>query len=80
MGLSIDQQSSINANIYANWFQSGLSLAGDATALGANAAYFRRLTDRLTASAAFGIDGIERDAPLIDQWTASALFGLRYSL
>lgn len=80
MGALIDAQSSFNANIYANWFQSGLSAAGDATALGANAAYFRRLTDRLTASAAVGIDGIERDAPLIDQWTASALFGLRYSL
>ena len=35
---------------------------------------------RRTATAAVGVDGIERDDPLIDQWTASALFGLRYSL
>ena len=80
MGALIDQQSSLNVNLYANWFQSGLSSTGDATALGANASYFRRLTNRLTATAAVGVDGIERDDPLIDQWTASALFGLRYSL
>ncbi|HUQ12822.1 MAG TPA: preprotein translocase subunit YajC [Novosphingobium sp.] len=76
----IDQQSSFNVNVYANWFQSGFAGAGDATALGANASYFRRLTDRLSATAAVGIDGVERDDPLIDQWTASALVGLRYSL
>ncbi len=76
----IDPQSSFNVNLYANWFQSGFSGAGDATALGANASYFRRLTDRLSATAAVGIDGIERDAPLSDQWTAAALLGLRYSL
>ena len=80
LGARLDQQSSISANIYANWFQSGLSTAGDATALGANVSYFRRLADRLTASAAFGIDGIEREDPFIDQWGATALVGLRYSL
>ena len=80
LGARLDQQSSISANLYANWFQSGLSTAGDATALGANISYFRRLADRLTASAAFGIDGIEREDPFIDQWGATALLGLRYSL
>ena len=80
LGARLDQQSSISANIYANWFQSGLSTAGDATALGANVSYFRRLADRLTASAAVGIDGIEREDPFIDQWGATALLGLRYSL
>jgi hypothetical protein len=76
----LDNRSSVGGNIYANWFDSGLSNIGDATALGANASYYRRLTDRLTASAAVGIDGIERDDPFIDQWGASALLGLRYSL
>jgi hypothetical protein len=80
LGARLDERSSVSANLYANWFQSGLSSAGDATALGANASYFRRLTDRLSASAAVGIDGIEREDPFIDQWGASALVGLRYSL
>ncbi|MCA1661726.1 MAG: preprotein translocase subunit YajC [Novosphingobium sp.] len=76
----LDQRSSVGGSVYANWFDSGVAVAGDATALGANASYFRRLTDRLTASAAVGIDGIEREDPFIDQWGASALVGLRYSL
>jgi hypothetical protein len=80
LGARLDERSSVSANAYANWFQSGLSTAGDATALGANASYFRRLTDRLSATAAVGIDGIEREDPFIDQWGASALVGLRYSL
>ena len=80
LGARLDERSSANANIYANRFQSGLSIAGDATALGANASYFRHLTDRLSATAAVGIDGIEREDPFIDQWGASALVGLRYSL
>ncbi len=80
LGARLDERSSLSANIYANRFQSGLSTAGDATALGVNASYFRNLTDRLSATAAVGIDGIEREDPFIDQWGASALVGLRYSL
>lgn len=80
LGARLDERSSLSANLYANWFQSGFSTAGDATALGANASYFRHLTDRLSATAAVGIDGIEREDPFIDQWGASALVGLRYSL
>ncbi len=76
----LDARSSVGANLYANWFQSGQSALGDATALGANAYYYRRLTEHLTASAAIGIDGIERQDPLVDQWGASALVGLRLSL
>jgi len=79
-GAQLDPRSSLGASIYANWFDSGLSNLGDVTALGANASYYRRLTARLTASAAIGVDGIERDDPFIDQWGASALIGLRYSL
>ena len=80
LGARLDERSSLSANLYANRYQSGLSIAGDATALGANASYFRHLTDRLSATAAVGIDGIEREDPFIDQWGASALVGLRYSL
>ena len=80
LGARLDERSSVSANIYANRFQSGLSTAGDATALGANASYFRHLTDRLSATAAVEIDAIERQDPFIDQVGASALVGLRFSL
>jgi hypothetical protein len=75
----LDHRSSVGANLYANRYDSGQGL-GDATALGLNASYFRRLTDRLSATAAVGIDGIERDSPLLDQWGLSALVALRYAL
>ncbi len=75
----IDRDSRYSLNLYANWFQSGSALVGDATALGATLAYYRNLTDRLTATAALGIDGISRSEPLEDQWQASALVGLRYN-
>ncbi len=74
----IDRNSHYAVNLYANWFQSGATLDGDSTALGASLAYYRNLTDRLTATAALGIDGISRSEPLEDQWSASALVGLRY--
>jgi hypothetical protein len=75
----LDANSRIRADVYANWFQTGSSFSGDATAMGATASYYRNLTSHLTASAALGIDGIDREAPLTDEWIASALFGLRYS-
>jgi hypothetical protein len=75
----IDPQSGWRANVYANWFQSGSSLAGDATAVGATASYYRDLTRHLSATAAVGIDGIDRQDALTDEWIASALVGVRYS-
>lgn len=75
----IDQHSGWRADVYANWFQSGSSLAGDATALGGTASYYRNLTPHLSATAALGIDGIDREPALTDQWIASALVGVRYS-
>ena len=75
----IDSNSGFSTNIYGNWFQSGSGSAGDVTAFGATAAYNRLLTQRLTATAAIGVDGVNRDDPLEDLWTASALLGLRYS-
>ncbi len=75
----IDQRSSFSTSVYANWFQSGYALAGNASVLGASAAYNRSLTNRLSATAALGVDSINRDAPLDDSLTASALVGVRYS-
>ena len=73
----IDNRSSFSTNVYANWFQSGIG--PDSSAIGATAAYYRHLTGHISASAAVGIDGTKEDAPFDDFWTASALFGVRYS-
>lgn len=75
----LDADSGVRGEVRANWFQSGSSLNGDGTAIGATASYYRNLTRRLSATAAVGIDGIDREEPLPDQWIASALLGLRYS-
>ena len=74
----IDRNSSFGTNVWANWYQSGDALAGDSSAIGATAAYYRTLTGNLTATAAVGINGVNREV-LQDIWTASGLVGLRYS-
>jgi len=79
LSYKLDRDSGIRADGYVNWFQSGSSFAGDATVVGASASYYRNLTRRLSANAAVGINGIDRAAPLVDEWIASALLGLRYS-
>jgi hypothetical protein len=71
----LDEHSGVRADLYANWFQSGSILTGDATAFGATASYYRNLTRHLSATAAVGINGIDRKAPLVDDWIASALVG-----
>ena len=74
----IDRNSSFSANAWTNWYQSGDALAGDVNAIGATLAYYRSLTSKLTASAAVGIDGVNRDL-LEDYWAARGMVGLRYS-
>ena len=74
----LDRNSSFGTNVWSNWYQSGDALAGDSSAIGATAAYYRTLTGNLTATAAVGINGVNREV-LQDIWTASGLVGLRYS-
>jgi hypothetical protein len=76
---TIDAGSNFTTNVYANWFKNGTGFAHDSTSIGATAAYYRKLTGQLTATAALGIDGTNQEAPLQDFWTASALIGVRYS-
>jgi hypothetical protein len=74
----IDARSTFNVNAYANWLDSGFAGAGDATVLGASAAYRRYLLDGLSANAALGLDYFDSAAAGQDLRTASALLGLRY--
>ena len=74
----IDRNSSFGTNVWANWYQSGDALAGNSSSIGATAAYYRTISGNLTATAAVGINGVNREV-LQDIWTASGLVGLRYS-
>lgn len=74
----LDQRSTISANAHINWLDSGFDNAGKATAFGVNVAYDRVLAERLTATAALGLDGINRSSDE-DLLVASALLGVRYS-
>ncbi|BBC72974.1 conserved hypothetical protein [Altererythrobacter sp. B11] len=74
----LDASSSIGANAYVNWFDSGSSFAGEAISYSATLAYYRNFLRGLTGTAAVGLDGITRD-DLPDFVSASALLGLRYS-
>lgn len=74
----IDRQSSFGTNVWASWYQSGDGVAGDVTALGATAAYYRSLTGRLSATVAVGVQGVDREL-LDDVWTAQGMVGVRYS-
>ena len=69
---------SFTTNLYTSWFDSGLEVDGSSTAFGATAAYHHLLSDHLSASAAVGIDGIDRKV-LDDVWNLSGMVGMRYS-
>ena len=72
-------RSSFGTSVYANWIETGGIYGGDLTALSATASYYRNLFAGLSATAAVGIDGVDRKAALEDYWAASALLGVRYS-
>ncbi|MGN6501019.1 MAG: preprotein translocase subunit YajC [Tsuneonella sp.] len=65
-------------NAYASRLKSGFANAGDATVLGASAAYRRYLMDGLSANAAVALDEVDSDIANADFRSASALVGLRY--
>ena len=75
----LDERSSLSTNVYANWFDSGSAFGGKSTGLGATVAYGRTIADNIRATAALGLDGVMREAPLVDVWEASALVGVKYS-
>ena len=76
----LDALSTLTANVYANYFDPGFA-AGEVFALGANAGYNRSIWRGLDATAALGVDYYDSQAFNLnnDEFTASALLGLRYS-
>jgi len=63
-------------NSRAQWLKS--DVAGDATVLGASAAYRRYLIEGLSANAAVSLDKLDSDVAGQDLTTAAGLLGLRY--
>lgn len=74
----IDRDSSFGTTAWANWYQSGDALSGDVSALGATAAYYRSITSHLSATAAVGIQGVNRELRE-DVWSAQGMVGVRYA-
>lgn len=74
----IDNRSTLSANAYANWYQSGFDVNADTVGYTASLSYNHNFVGGLSGTAAVGLDGITRQS-LPDFATASALLGLRYS-
>jgi predicted porin len=76
VGRQLDEKSSIQGNVFANYLESGLSPDGT-FAIGGNASYNRQIFRGLSGTAAVGIDYFEQQG-FDSATTASALLGLRY--
>ena len=76
----LDARSSVTGNLYANYYDPGFA-TGEVFAVGANAGYYRSLWRGLDATAALGVDYYDTTNIDLndDEFTASALLGLRYS-
>ncbi|NMN03665.1 MULTISPECIES: preprotein translocase subunit YajC [unclassified Novosphingobium] len=75
----LGRDASFSVAVYDAWYDSGTALLGNTNSYGIYASYYRRLADRLTATASVGLDGVSRDLAA-DQLEATGLIGLRYTL
>lgn len=73
----LDEKSGIDANIYANYYDTELAGSLDVMNAGAYASYYRNFTRRLQATAAVGVDQINPKG-LDETITGIAQLGLRY--
>jgi len=76
----IDENSSFSTSVYGNRFESDFDLTEGTIGYGASAAYYRNITQNLSATAAVSIDGVNReDTTQVDDLSTAALLGMRYS-
>ncbi|VVT16130.1 preprotein translocase subunit YajC [Erythrobacter sp. EC-HK427] len=78
VGRQLDRQSQVNVGGTVNRFESGFGGSVDGWGYSVSAAYDRQIIEGLGATAAVGVDGINRDDDT-NFSNASALFGLRYT-
>ncbi|CAN5161684.1 hypothetical protein BH10PSE13_BH10PSE13_02090 [soil metagenome] len=77
LGYAIDERSGINANLYANKFESGIAGVADVFNAGAYLNYYRLISRRLQANASVGLDHAERSG--VDSVLSGlAQIGIRY--
>jgi len=75
-GRALDRQSSFDANVFANWYDSALPGASSVFGAGASGAYTRSF-GRLATTAQLGVYTFDQQR-VDEQWTAQALVGARY--
>ena len=73
---SLDEGSAVDANVFANWYDSASPGGGGIFGAGATGAYTRSF-GRLGTVAQLGVYTVNRPS-YEDQWTAQALLGARY--
>ncbi len=74
----IDRQSSVDAQVFASLYESGILGAPNVTSLGATSAYHRQFGRRLSGTAALGVYSSKVDGQESDLF-GSALVGMRYT-
>ncbi len=78
IGYRIDQNSSLDASVYASLYDSGIAGAPSVTTTGATGAYSRLIGRHLSATAAVGLYSSDTEGQP-GEMNASASFGMRYS-
>ncbi len=78
IGYRIDGDSSIDATVFANLYDSGIAGAPNVLSTGATSSYNRSFGRHLSATAALGLYSFDVDGEA-GQLNASALVGMRYS-
>lgn len=78
LGGQIDASSGFGINVYNSWFRNRRNNLGDLDAAGISASYYRRLTDRLVATAGVGLDAVNYKV-VEDTLIMSGQVGLRYN-
>lgn len=78
VGYTLDDRSGVQGSVYANWYDPGLTGAGDVFGVGATGTYYRTFADRLNGSASLGLYSTDVDG-LDSSLVGAAQLGLRYS-
>jgi hypothetical protein len=77
VGRRLDENSGIDANLYANHFDSSVAGTIDVSNMGLYTSYYRNFSRRLRGTAALGIDSIDAEG-LESNVSGLAQVGLRY--
>ncbi|MBU6268112.1 MAG: preprotein translocase subunit YajC [Sphingomonadales bacterium] len=78
IGMQVDHQTTIGGQIDGFWYRGNTAADSNFTAVRAAGVYQHQFNRHLSASAALGVDGINRKA-LDDVWTMSGQVGMRYT-